>query len=132
MSQNHGLINTPYLNFFLSSSKTQVQQFKEDVSNSATQDSIMNSHKNTQLTHAKINCALKESSCDSSVSKNLKLTILLPKIISKFHITKLAGPTGQILGVITHGSRDSIRYLASHNEMQRVHILAMQLHLALS
>ena len=41
------LINTPNLNFYLSSSKTQVQQFKKDISNSATQDSIMNAHKKT-------------------------------------------------------------------------------------
>ncbi|KAG5605717.1 hypothetical protein H5410_027209 [Solanum commersonii] len=38
MSPNRGLINTPNLNFCLSSSKTQVQQFKKDVSNSATLD----------------------------------------------------------------------------------------------
>ena len=55
MSPNCGLINTPNLNFCLSSSKTQVQHFKKDVSNSATQDSIMNAHKKTQLTHARIN-----------------------------------------------------------------------------
>ena len=42
MSPNPGLINTPNLNFCLSSSKTQVQQFKKDVSNSATKDSNMN------------------------------------------------------------------------------------------
>ncbi|KAG5611391.1 hypothetical protein H5410_022672 [Solanum commersonii] len=36
----------------------------------------MNAHKKTQLTNAKINCALKESSCHSPISKNLKLTIL--------------------------------------------------------
>ena len=76
MSQNRGLINTPNLNFCLSSSKTQVQQFKKDISNTATQDSIMNAHKKTQLTHARINCALKDSSCDSPLPKNLKLTIL--------------------------------------------------------
>ncbi|KAG5599816.1 hypothetical protein H5410_031186, partial [Solanum commersonii] len=44
MSPNCGLINTPNLNFCLSSSKTQVRQFKNDVSNSTTQDSIMNVH----------------------------------------------------------------------------------------
>ncbi|KAG5585684.1 hypothetical protein H5410_046118, partial [Solanum commersonii] len=76
VSPNCGLINTPNLNFYLSLSKTQVQQFKKDVSNSATQDSIMNAHKKTQLTHAKINCALKDSGYDSPFSKNLKLTIL--------------------------------------------------------
>ncbi|KAG5599258.1 hypothetical protein H5410_030628, partial [Solanum commersonii] len=40
-------------------------QFKKDVSNSATQDSIMNVHNKTQLTHARINCILKDSSCDT-------------------------------------------------------------------
>uniref|UniRef100_M1DRA3 Uncharacterized protein n=1 Tax=Solanum tuberosum TaxID=4113 RepID=M1DRA3_SOLTU len=58
-------------------SKTQVQQFKKDVSNNATQDSIMNAHKKTQITHARVYCALEDSSCDSPVSKNPKLTILL-------------------------------------------------------
>ncbi|KAG5587424.1 hypothetical protein H5410_047858 [Solanum commersonii] len=76
MSSNLGLINTPNLNSFLSSSKTQAQQFKKDTSNSATQDSIMNAHKKTQLTYARINCALKGSSCDSPLPKILKLTIL--------------------------------------------------------
>ncbi|KAG5571483.1 hypothetical protein H5410_061249 [Solanum commersonii] len=42
-------MNTSNLNFFLSSSKTQVQQFKRDVSNSATQDSIMNGHRRLNL-----------------------------------------------------------------------------------
>ncbi|KAG5606383.1 hypothetical protein H5410_027875 [Solanum commersonii] len=60
----------------LSLSKTQVQQFKREVSNSAPQDSIMNAHKKTQLTHARINCALKDLSCDSPLPKNLKLTLL--------------------------------------------------------
>ncbi|KAG5595076.1 hypothetical protein H5410_036308, partial [Solanum commersonii] len=49
---------------------------QKGVSNSATQDSIMNAHKKFQFTHARINCALKVSSCDSPLSKNLKLTIL--------------------------------------------------------
>ncbi|KAG5580401.1 hypothetical protein H5410_051028 [Solanum commersonii] len=56
--------------------KTQVQQFKKGASNSATQDSIMNAHIITQITHARINCALKDSSCDSPLPKILKLTIL--------------------------------------------------------
>ena len=76
MSPICGLINTPNLNFCLSSSKTQVQQFKKDVSNSATQDSIMNAHNKTQFTYAKIKSTLKDSSCDSPISKNLMLTIL--------------------------------------------------------
>ena len=76
MSPICGLINTPNLNFCLSSSKTQVQQFKKDVSNSATQDSIMNAHNKTQFTYAKIKCVLKVSSCDLPISTNLMLTIL--------------------------------------------------------
>ncbi|KAG5599137.1 hypothetical protein H5410_030507 [Solanum commersonii] len=55
---------------------TQVQLFKKGVSNSATQDSKMNAHKKTQLTYAKIKCALKDSTCDTPISKNLMLTIL--------------------------------------------------------
>ncbi|KAG5615141.1 hypothetical protein H5410_014965 [Solanum commersonii] len=51
-------------------------QVKKDVSNSVTQDSIMNAHNKTKHTDAKINCALKDSSCDTPFSKNLKLTIL--------------------------------------------------------
>ena len=66
----------PNLNFCLCSSKTQVQQLKRNVSNSVTKDSIMNAHKKTQLTHARINCALKDSSRDSLLLNNLKLTIL--------------------------------------------------------
>ncbi|KAG5595094.1 hypothetical protein H5410_036326 [Solanum commersonii] len=51
-------------------------EFKKDVSNSATQDSIMNAHRKTQLSHARINCTLKDSSCDSPLLKNLKLTLV--------------------------------------------------------
>ncbi|KAG5580039.1 hypothetical protein H5410_050666 [Solanum commersonii] len=36
----------------------------------------MNAHNKTQFTYAKIKCALKDSSCDSPISKNLMLTIL--------------------------------------------------------
>ena len=36
----------------------------------------MNAHKKSQLTHARINCALKDSSCDSPLSKIVKFTIL--------------------------------------------------------
>ncbi|KAG5599145.1 hypothetical protein H5410_030515 [Solanum commersonii] len=45
---------------FLQSSLTQVQPFKKGVSNSATQDSIMNAHNKTEYTYAKIKCALKD------------------------------------------------------------------------
>ncbi|KAG5595750.1 hypothetical protein H5410_036982 [Solanum commersonii] len=53
-----------------------VQQFNKDVSNSATQDSIMNVHNKTQFTYARINCVLKGSSCDTQLPKILKLAIL--------------------------------------------------------
>ncbi|KAG5585236.1 hypothetical protein H5410_045670, partial [Solanum commersonii] len=69
MSLICGLINTPNLNVCLSSSKTQVQQFKLNVSNSATQDSIMNAHNKTQFTYVGINCVLKDSSCDTPLPK---------------------------------------------------------------
>ncbi|KAG5580178.1 hypothetical protein H5410_050805 [Solanum commersonii] len=36
----------------------------------------MNVHNKTQLTHARINCILKDSSCDTPLSKILKLIIL--------------------------------------------------------
>ncbi|KAG5595503.1 hypothetical protein H5410_036735 [Solanum commersonii] len=36
----------------------------------------MNAHNKTQFTYAKIKCALKDSSCDSPISKNLMLTIV--------------------------------------------------------
>lgn len=76
MSPNSGLINHLNLNFYFSSSKTQVQLFKMDVSNSASQESIMNAHKKSQLTHAKINFALRDSSFNSQLSKYFKFTIL--------------------------------------------------------
>ncbi|KAG5595638.1 hypothetical protein H5410_036870 [Solanum commersonii] len=56
--------------------KTQVQQFRKDVLNSASQDSIMNVHNKAQITHARINYILKDSSYDTPLSKILKLTIL--------------------------------------------------------
>ncbi|KAG5632068.1 hypothetical protein H5410_003785 [Solanum commersonii] len=49
---------------------------QKDVSKSAIQDSIMNIHNKTQTTYAKINCALKDSSCDLPISTILMLTIL--------------------------------------------------------
>ncbi|KAG5571857.1 hypothetical protein H5410_061623, partial [Solanum commersonii] len=36
----------------------------------------MNAHNKTQFTYAKIKYVLKDSSCDSPISKNLMLTIL--------------------------------------------------------
>ncbi|KAG5571498.1 hypothetical protein H5410_061264 [Solanum commersonii] len=45
------------------------------VSNSATQDSIMSAHNKTQFTYARINCVLKDSSCDTPLPKILMLAI---------------------------------------------------------
>ncbi|KAG5614628.1 hypothetical protein H5410_014452 [Solanum commersonii] len=56
--------------------------FKKGVSNSATQDSIMNARNKTQFTYANIKCALKDSSCDSPISKKLMLTILVSNVSS--------------------------------------------------
>ncbi|KAG5572021.1 hypothetical protein H5410_061787 [Solanum commersonii] len=50
--------------------------FKKGVSNSATQDSNMNAHNKTQFTYARINCVLKDSSCDTPLPKILMLAIL--------------------------------------------------------
>ncbi|KAG5585352.1 hypothetical protein H5410_045786 [Solanum commersonii] len=69
-------LTTPQLKLLFFLKQTQVQRFKKGVSNSATQDSIMNAHNKTKFTHAKINCTLKDSSCESPISKNLLFTIL--------------------------------------------------------
>ncbi|KAG5575810.1 hypothetical protein H5410_055944 [Solanum commersonii] len=66
----------PQLKLLLVLKQTQVQPFKKGISNSATQDLIKNAHNKTQFTYAKIKCALKDSSCNSPISKNLMLTIL--------------------------------------------------------
>ncbi|KAG5630312.1 hypothetical protein H5410_002029 [Solanum commersonii] len=47
----------------------------------------MNTHNKTQFTYAKIKCALKDSSCDSPISKNLMLTILASNASSSSTIT---------------------------------------------
>ncbi|KAG5571384.1 hypothetical protein H5410_061150 [Solanum commersonii] len=52
------------------------------VSNSAMQNSIMNVDNKVQFTYAKIKCALKDSSCDSPISKNLTFTILASNVSS--------------------------------------------------
>ncbi|KAG5580567.1 hypothetical protein H5410_051194 [Solanum commersonii] len=49
---------------------------ERDVSNSATEDSIMNIHNKTQINHAKINCILKDSSSDTPLPKIHMLAIL--------------------------------------------------------
>ena len=66
----------PQLKLLLVLKQTQVQPFKKGVSNSATQDSIMNAHNKTQFTYARINCVLKDSSCDTPLPKILMLAIL--------------------------------------------------------
>ncbi|KAG5595227.1 hypothetical protein H5410_036459 [Solanum commersonii] len=66
----------PQLKILLVLKQTQVQPFKKGISNSATQDSIMNAQNMTQFTYAKIKCTLKDSSCDSPISKNLMLSML--------------------------------------------------------
>ncbi|KAG5631984.1 hypothetical protein H5410_003701 [Solanum commersonii] len=38
---------------------------------------IMNAHNKIQFSYARIKCALKDSSCDSPISKNFMLTILV-------------------------------------------------------
>ncbi|KAG5605665.1 hypothetical protein H5410_027157 [Solanum commersonii] len=50
--------------------------FKKGVSNSATKDLIMSAHNKTQFTHARINCVVKDSSCDTLLPKILMLAIL--------------------------------------------------------
>ncbi|KAG5606314.1 hypothetical protein H5410_027806, partial [Solanum commersonii] len=67
--------STPHPKLLLVLKQTQVQPFKESVSNSAIH-SIMNEHNKTQSTYEKIKCALKDSSCDSPISNNLMLIIL--------------------------------------------------------
>lgn len=61
MSQNLRLINIPNIKFCFSTSKSQFQQFKKDMAYSSTKESIMNAHNKCQLTHARINCVLKDS-----------------------------------------------------------------------
>ncbi|KAG5631835.1 hypothetical protein H5410_003552 [Solanum commersonii] len=61
--------------FKLQIPETYISAAQKDVLNSATQDSIMNAHNKIRFTYA-IKCVLKDSSCDSPISKNLMLTIL--------------------------------------------------------
>ncbi|KAG5596745.1 hypothetical protein H5410_037977, partial [Solanum commersonii] len=88
--------------------QTQVQLFKKDVSNNATQDSIMDAHNKTHFTHAKINCTLKDSSCDSLLSKNIKLTILASNASSSLTKIKMVfsrlvmGLSANPLRVLSH------------------------------
>ncbi|KAG5615532.1 hypothetical protein H5410_015356 [Solanum commersonii] len=76
------ILSAAFVSFLLTNSSSVIQK---GVSNSATQDSI---------TYAKIKCALKDSSCDSPILKNLELTILASNasssstIVFKCHHTK--------------------------------------------
>ena len=67
----------PQLKLLLVLEQTQVQPFKKGVSNSATQDSIMNIQNKIQITYALINCILKDLSCDTPLPDILVLAILL-------------------------------------------------------
>ncbi|KAG5610694.1 hypothetical protein H5410_021975 [Solanum commersonii] len=49
---------------------------QQGVSNSATQDSMLNAHNKTQFTYARINCVLKDLSCDTPLPKILMLAII--------------------------------------------------------
>ncbi|KAG5632575.1 hypothetical protein H5410_004292, partial [Solanum commersonii] len=106
----------PQLKLLLFLKKTQVLTFKKGVSNSATQDSIMNAHNKTQFTYAKIKCALKNSSCDSLISTNLMLTILASN----------ASSSSTIVFKYPHPKNDSIftqwfHSLKLWNRIQRSH-----------
>ncbi|KAG5585756.1 hypothetical protein H5410_046190, partial [Solanum commersonii] len=60
--------------------KQRVECFPSGILQDATQDSIMNIHNKTQITHEKINCVLKDSSCDTPLLKILMITILATNI----------------------------------------------------
>lgn len=87
MSLIFGLINTPNLDFCLSSSKTQFQQFKKDVLNTATQDWIMNVHNYTHISYENTNCLLNDSSCNTLIPKILELALLVSSASSSSKIT---------------------------------------------
>ncbi|KAG5631026.1 hypothetical protein H5410_002743 [Solanum commersonii] len=89
---------------FVSKSKYLKLKFRKDVSNSATEDSIMNAHNKTQFTYENIKCALKDSSFDSPLSKNLVFTILASK----------ASSSSIIVFKCPHTKNDSI---FTHNEL---------------
>ncbi|KAG5632086.1 hypothetical protein H5410_003803 [Solanum commersonii] len=89
-------------------------QFKKDVSNSATKDSIMNAHNKTKLTHARINRALKDSSCDSPLSNILKCTILASNASSSS--TKvLKCPHNKDHSIFTHNSTTIYSFEITYN-----------------
>lgn len=74
----------------------------------------MNVHKNTQLTHARMNCAPKESSCDSPLPKNLILTILASS--ARSGSTKVIKfPHTKNDSLITHNGSKISRYLIKWN-----------------
>ncbi|KAG5619700.1 hypothetical protein H5410_004918 [Solanum commersonii] len=103
MSPNLGFIKTPNLSFCLSSSKTQIQKLKKDVSDSATKDLFMNAHNKTQLTHARFNCSLKDSGFDSPLLKMLKF-IILASNASSSSTKVLKCPHNKDDSIFTHNS----------------------------
>ena len=88
----------PQLKLLLVLKQTQVQPFKKGVSSSATEHSIMNAHNKIPFTYAKTKCALKDSSCDSLISKNIMLTILASNV----------GSSSTIVFKCPHTKNDSI------------------------
>ena len=63
----------------------------------------MNAQNKAQLTHAMINCALKDSNCDSPLSKMLKFTILASNASSS-SIKVLKCPHNKDDSIFTHNS----------------------------
>ncbi|KAK6787585.1 hypothetical protein RDI58_016110 [Solanum bulbocastanum] len=76
MSSNLEHINTPNLNFTCPQVKLIFSNSTRMSHTVLQSNSIMNAHNKTKLTHARINCALKGSNCDSPLSKIFKFTIL--------------------------------------------------------
>ncbi|KAG5585773.1 hypothetical protein H5410_046207 [Solanum commersonii] len=88
-SQNYSakcqlLLSSPFLSFYFRASRIGTKgglrpfgKSSSGVSKRAAQHSIMNAHNKTQfITYARINCVLKDSSCDTPLSKILMLAIL--------------------------------------------------------
>ncbi|KAG5576715.1 hypothetical protein H5410_056849 [Solanum commersonii] len=65
----------PWFHSNLKYLKLKIQLFRKGVSNSVTQDLIMNIHNEIQITYGNINCVVKDSSCDTPLSEILMLVI---------------------------------------------------------
>ncbi|KAG5585739.1 hypothetical protein H5410_046173, partial [Solanum commersonii] len=105
------IISSLFSTFF----KTRVKQFNKDVSNSATQDSIMNVHDKTQTIYESINCVLKDSSCDTPLSKILKL-VLLASNASSSSTKAFECPHTNDDSIFTHKCIINLRF---RNQIQR-------------